>query len=324
MKKVLITSRSFGKTSDKPLEILRNADIEYTLMGENFDEEEFKKVIPQYDALIIGAHTFDPEDMKRCSNLKIIAKHGAGVDNIDLAEAAKLGITVTNVPAMNANAVADLAFGHIVNISRGISNADKEVHNGEWKTYTGKDVYKKVLGLIGFGSIAKNVGRRAKGFSMKVLAYDPFVKELPEEFKDYVELVDFQTIVKESDIISIHVPLTEDTKDLFDKETIYNMKKEAYLVNTARGGIINEQDLYECMKEGYLSGAALDVVEEEPIDLNNPLLTLENAVITPHMGMYSIEAISAVSIACAENIVKRFRGEKPDYIIVEGGHLSYA
>ncbi|SNS17680.1 D-isomer specific 2-hydroxyacid dehydrogenase, NAD binding domain [Anaerovirgula multivorans] len=190
------------------------------------------------------------------------------------------------------------------------------MHNGEWKPYIGKDVYKKVLGLVGFGAIAKNVARRANGFSMQVLVYDPFVTEVPDVFKNYVQLVDFDTLVKESDIISIHVPLTDETKDLFDKQTIYSMKKEAFLINTGRGGIINEVDLYECMKSGHLGGVALDVVEVEPMTKDNPLLTLENLIVTPHIGMYSLEAISAVSIVCAQNIVKKLKGEAPDYLIV--------
>ncbi|MPW25415.1 hydroxyacid dehydrogenase [Alkalibaculum sp. M08DMB] len=315
MKKVLITSRSFGKTSEKPIQILEEAGLDITLLGSDFSEEKFKEIIQDYDALIIGAHKFDVEDMKRCSKLKIICKHGAGLDNIYLDDAKELGIVVTNVPAMNSNAVADLAFGHILNISRGISISSEKVRNGEWKTYTGRDVYKKTLGLVGFGAIAKNVARRANGFDMKVLAYDPFLKEVPDEFKDYVTLVDFNTIVKDSDFISIHVPLTDETKDLFNKETILSMKEEAYLINTGRGGIINEMELYECMVAGHLSGAALDVVEVEPINADNPLLKLENVVITPHMGMYSLEAISAVSIVCAENVAKMLKGETPNYIV---------
>lgn len=316
MDKVLITSRSFGRVSDKPLQILKDAGIDYTLMGADFDERKFRELVPDYDALIIGAHKFYPEDMKRCPNLKIICKHGTGLDNIYLDTAKELGITVTNVPAMNSNAVADLAFGHILNASRGISIANARVHAGEWKTYTGRDVYKKVLGLAGFGAIAKNVARRARGFSMQVLAYDPYVKEVPDEFRDYVRLVDFDRLIKESDIISIHVPLTAETRNLFNKQAIYGMKKEAYLINTSRGGIIDEADLYECMKNGHLSAAALDVAEVEPMERDNPLLTLENVTVTPHMGMYSVEALSAVSIVCAQNVVKKLHGEIPDYVIV--------
>lgn len=316
MKKVLVTSRSFGKTSPKPFEVLEAAGIEYTLMGADFDQEKFKKVIHEYDALIIGAHPFYPEDMQRCKNLKIIAKHGAGLDNIYLDDAKKLGIRVTNVPAMNANAVADLAFAHILNISRGISITNERVHKGEWKTFIGKDVFEKTLGLIGFGAIAKNVARRAKGFSMQVLVYDPFITEVPEEFKDFVTLADLDTVTEESDIISIHVPLTDSTKYLFNKERIMKMKKEAYLVNTGRGGIIHEQDLYECMKNGHLGGCAVDVTEQEPIEKDSPLLELENFVVTAHIGMYSMEAINAVSVVCAENVAKMLNGEEPRFIIV--------
>lgn len=316
MKKVLVTSRSFGKTSDQPFKILKNGGFEYTQMGTNFDDNVFSKEIVNYDALIIGAHTFHGEDMERCKKLKIICKHGAGLDNINLKKAKELGITVTNVPAMNADAVADLAFAHILNSSRGVSQANTWVHDGQWKTFIGRDVFGKTLGIIGFGAIAKNVARRASGFSMKVLAYDPYIKEVPEEFKDYVTLCNFETAVTQSDIVSIHVPLTEETKGLFDKKIIMRMKKEAILINTGRGGIIDEEDLYDCMKQGQLIGAALDVFAKEPITMDNALLTLENVVITPHIGMYSVEAINAVSVACAENAVKKFTGIQPMYVVV--------
>jgi len=317
MQKVLVTSRSFGKTTDRPFQILQEAGLEYTLMGSDFSQEAFARAVPDYDALIIGAHPFDTADMERCGKLKIICKHGAGLDNIDLEKAREMGITVTNVPAMNANAVADLAFAHILNLCRGVSLTNAWVHQGQWKTFIGRDVYQKTLGLVGFGAIAKNVALRARGFSMKVLAYDPYVKELPGEFSDYVTLCDFETAVTQSDIVSIHVPLTEETRNLFDKQTLMKMRKDAYLVNTGRGGIINEADLYTCMKEGWLTGAALDVTETEPIQTGNPLLTLENVVVTPHIGMYSREALGAVSVICAENAVKKLSGVPPRFMVVE-------
>jgi D-3-phosphoglycerate dehydrogenase len=154
MKKVLITSRSFGKTSSEPFSILEQGGVSYTMMGADYSDEKFSQVVADYDGIILGAHQFCVEDMERCENLKIIAKHGAGIDNIDVDKAKELGITVTNVPAMNANAVADLAFAHILNSSRGVSLTNKWVQKGQWKTYIGKDVYAKTLGLIGFGNIA--------------------------------------------------------------------------------------------------------------------------------------------------------------------------
>lgn len=313
--KILITSRSFGKTSNEPFKILQNSGIEYTLMGTNFDDNTFKEVIPEYDGLIIGAHEFCVEDMENCPNLKIICKHGAGLDNIHLEDAKRLGITITNVPAMNGNAVADLTFGHILNISRGISTTNTQVHNGQWKSFIGKDVYKKSLGLIGFGAIAKNVARRAKGFDMAVKAYDPFVTEVPEEFKSFVELCDLEDVLKTSDIVSIHVPLLDSTRNLLNKESMAKMKQGAYLVNTSRGGIVNEEDLFEYLSNGHLGGAAIDVVENEPMAKDHKLLTLDNFVVTPHIGMYSLEAINAVSMVCAENITKKLRGETPKFVV---------
>jgi D-3-phosphoglycerate dehydrogenase len=316
MERVLVTSRSFGKTSEKPFDILRDARLEYVLMGADYSDEAFAEAVPDFDALIIGAHDFAPETMARCNKLKIVCKHGAGLDNIDLETAKKLGITVTNVPAMNANAVADLAFAHILGISRGVTLANNWVHEGRWKTFIGRDVFQKTLGLMGFGAIAKNVARRAAGFSMKVLACDPYIKGMPAEFSDYVTLCGFETMISKSDIVSIHVPLTDGTRDLFDKGTLMKMKKEAVLVNTGRGGIINERDLYECMSAGHLLGAALDVTQAEPIEKDNLLLELENVVITPHIGMYSLEAINAVSVTCAENVAKKLRGETPSFVVV--------
>lgn len=312
----MITSRSFGSVSDKPFEILEEASLLHTMMGKGFDQELFEKHIVDYDALIIGAHPFPKEVMKKCVNLKIIAKHGAGLDNIDLEAARELGIRVTNVPAMNANAVADLAFGHILNVARGITACSNLVKKGQWKTYIGVDVFNKTLGILGFGAIAKNVARRAKGFSMKVLAYDPFVKELPEEFRDYVELADLDSVIRQSDFLSIHVPLTEETRNMLNYERLSAMKKEAFLINTGRGGIVNEEDLYRVLTENRLKGAALDVTEIEPVDAHHPLLSLDNVIITPHIGMYSQEAINAVSVTCAENVANYFLGENMRFEVV--------
>jgi len=316
MQKVLVTSRSFGQQSKEPIDILTNFGLSYTLMGADFSEQKFAQEVSQYDALIIGAHPFDPKDLEKCQNLKIIAKHGTGLDNIPMDSAKKLGVTVTNVPAMNSNAVADLAFAHILNISRGVSIASAGVKQGSWKTYMGRDVYAKTLGLIGFGAIAKNVAKRASGFSMKVIVFDPFVKEVPVEMAGYVTLCDLNTVIAQSDIISIHAPLTPETKDMFNREAPLKMKKDAILVNTGRGGVVNESDLYDCMKNGHLFGAALDVTELEPIQKDSPLLKLDNVVITPHIGMYSLEATSAVSVVCAKNVVKKLGGQTPDFVIV--------
>lgn len=316
MKKVLVTSRSFGKVSTEPMDLLQQAGLEVTLLGTDYTDEKFNEVIADYDALIIGAHPFPTEIMEKCKKLQIIAKHGAGLDNIVLPAAKEQNITVTNVPAMNSNAVADMTLAHMLNICRNLSVCADQVKQGKWATRVGRDMFGKTLGLIGFGAIAKNVARRVQGFSMKVIAYDPYVTEVPEEFASFVRLGTLDEVMEGGDFVSIHVPLTNETRDMFNYDSMLRMKSGAFLINMGRGGIINEADLYKVLKEGHLGGAAMDVTEFEPIQKDNPLLTLENCVITPHIGMYSFEAINAVSVACAKNVVKKLSGETPDYVVV--------
>ena len=306
--KVLITSRSFGKIGDSAKKILEDAGIEITNISANFDQAEFERIIPEFDALIIGAHDFSEADMERCPKLKIICKHGVGLDNIHVSKAKELGIAVCNAPGTNSNAVADLALGLMLSVCRKISHSAALVREGVWKSHIGEDVCGKTLGLLGFGAIAKGVARRARGFGMKILAYDPFVTQLPEEFEGWVELCDMEKVITSCDILSVHIPLTPETKNTISTAELAKMKQGSYVINTARGGIVNEMALYEALKSGHLNGAAMDVVESEPMTPDHPLLSLDNVVVTPHIAMYSKEAINAVSLICAENVVACLTG----------------
>ena len=306
--KVLITSRSFGKIGDSAKKILEDAGIEITNISANFDQAEFERIIPEFDALIIGAHDFSEADMERCPKLKIICKHGVGLDNIHVSKAKELGIAVCNAPGTNSNAVADLALGLMLSVCRKISHSAALVREGVWKSHIGEDVCGKTLGLLGFGAIAKGVARRARGFGMKILAYDPFVTQLPEEFEGWVELCDMDKVITSCDILSVHIPLTPETKNTISTAELAKMKQGSYVINTARGGIVNEMALYEALKSGHLNGAAMDVVESEPMTPDHPLLSLDNVVVTPHIAMYSKEAINAVSLICAENVVACLTG----------------
>ena len=234
-KKVLITSRSFGKISDEPLNILKDAGFEVTMKGKDFDQAEFEAMIPEYDALIIGAHEFPESVMQRCPRLKIICKHGAGLDNIHLDQAKALGIAVCNVPGTNSNAVADLTFGLMLSVARNIVSTNRWVHEGKWQTAIGVDVCGKTLGLMGFGAIAKNVARRAHGFQMRVLAYDPYVKELPQEFRDYVTLCGQEEVLTGCDFLSLHLPLTDETRGMIAGPELARMRRGSYVINCARG-----------------------------------------------------------------------------------------
>lgn len=313
-KKVLITSRSFGQVSEEPLNILKENGIEVDFQNDEYNEEKFQSIIGNYDALIIGAHEFSSKAMEKAKKLKIICKHGAGLDNINLEAARKYNIRVTNVPATNSNAVADLAFGLMLDVARKISFAASRVKDGLWERVIGTDVCYKTLGVIGFGAIGKNVAKRAGGFGMKVLAYDPYVTDLPDGFP-HVSLVTFEDVIKQSDFISVHVPLNDATRNLIGREQMEMMKKGAFIINTSRGGIVNEEALYEYLKNGHLAGAGLDVTEKEP-PTDSPLLTLDNVTVVPHIGMYSKEAINAVSVICARNVVKMLNNEQPDHIVV--------
>lgn len=306
--KVLITSRSFGQIGNAAKNILLDAGIEIVNKSVGFSMEEFQNIIPEFDALIIGAHDFSEADMERCPNLKIICKHGVGLDNIHLNKAKELGIAVTNAPGTNSNAVADLAFGLMLSVARKIDYSSEMVHQGIWKSHIGQDVCYKTLGLLGFGAIAKNVARRARGFGMTVLTYDPFVKELPEEFQDFVKLCSFNEVVESCDFLSVHMPLTPETKYIVNADVMSRMKNGAYVINTARGGIVEEEALYNALVSGHLNGAAMDVVESEPMGKEHKLLSLPNVVVTPHIGMYSEEAIDAVSQICARNVVACLTG----------------
>ena len=313
--KILVTSRSFGQVSEEPIKLLEqnNCSIDFKKESGLYGEEDFLKVIGEYDAVIVGADHMTAKVIEAGKKLKIICKHGAGVDNIDCEKAKEMGIPVTNVPATNSDAVADFAFGLILNIARKISANAFEVKRGKWNKDIGVDVCKKTLGIIGCGAIGRRVAKRGQGFDMRVLGYDPYVKESAN--LSNIELVDLETLIKESDFISIHVPLTPDTRNLISSKEMHQMKKGAFIINTARGGIVDENALYQFLTNGHLGGAALDVTEQEPIQADSPLLKLDNVIITSHIASYSKESLNAVSMACAKNIIKIINNETPDNIV---------
>lgn len=315
-RKILITSRSFGKIDDTPCGILQEAGYEITNIGASFDQTAFERMVPDYDALIIGAHEFPQETMERCKKLKIICKHGVGLDNIHLEKARELGIAVCNAPGTNSNAVADLTFGLMLSAARNIQRSSLNVLKNVSQSVIGVDVCCKTLGLLGFGAVAKCVARRAKGFSMKVLAYDPYVREVPREFAGDVTLSGLDELLRSCDYLSIHIPLTEETHYMIGAAQLASMKAGSILVNTARGGIVDEKALYDALVSGHIAAAAMDVVEHEPVTADHPLLRLDNVIITPHVGMYSREAINAVGLICAQNAAAYALGKPLQHQVV--------
>lgn len=290
--------------SKKGLEILERAkNIQYDVKI-GLSPEELKKILPQYDAIIIRSETKLKADIIEAGNrLRVIGRAGIGLDNVDIPAATKKGIVVMNTPQENAIAAAEHTIALMLSISRKIPQATASMRAGKWekKRFMGVELYQKTLGLVGIGVIGTIVADRARGLRMKVIGYDPYLSPDVAEKKG-VELVSFDELLSRSDFISVHTPLTEETKNLIDRNAISKMKKGVILINCARGGIINEKDLYEGIQSGKVAGAALDVFEKEPA-IGNPLVELEEVVCTPHLGASTEEAQENVAIAIAQQVV---------------------
>lgn len=302
------------------------------MLREKFDVEvsDYDGVIPRkmllekvkgVDAILsLLTDTIDAEVMDAAgSNLKVIANYAVGYNNIDVEEATKRGIMVTNTPGVLTETTADLAWALMMAIARRIVEADRFVREGKFRGWEpmlllGTDVHGATLGIVGFGRIGQAMARRALGFNMKVLYYDN--ARVPEQVEKELKAayVDLPTLLRESDFVSLHVPLTKETHHLIGEKELRMMKKGAYLINTARGPVVDEKALVKALKEGWIKGAALDVFENEP-EVEPELLKLENVVLAPHIASASYATRSRMSIMAAENIIKALSGEIPPNLV---------
>lgn len=264
--------------------------------------QELKEAIKDYDALIVRSATkVTKEIIEAGANLRVIGRAGVGLDNVDLDAATQKGIIVMNTPAGNTISTCEHTVSMILSLSRNIPQANASMKKAEWKRskFMGIEVYGKTLGVIGFGRIGKEVAKRALSFGMKVIVYDPFLsREVAEGLG--VEVIELREILERSDFITVHTPLTDETKHLISQKEFVIMKKGVRIVNCARGGIIDEQALCDAIKEGKVSGAALDVFEKEPLPADSELLKFDNIIVTPHLGASTEEAQINVSIEVAE------------------------
>jgi glyoxylate reductase len=298
------------------------------IIKEHFDAEVWpeyapppKKVIIEktanVDALVsLLSDKIDAEVFNAAPKLKIVSQLAVGFDNIDLSEATKRGIYVTNTPEVLTDTTADFAWALLMAIARRIVEADKYVRTGKWKVgwhpemLQGRDVYGATMGIVGAGRIGYEVARRARGFKMKILFYD--VVPRPEIEKDFdAKKVELETLLREADFVSVHVPLMKETFHLINEEKLRLMKKTAYLINNSRGSVVDEKALYKALKEGWIAGAGLDVFEQEPTPVDNPLLRLDNVVVAPHISSASYETRSRMAEMVAENLVAFFGRRKP-------------
>jgi D-3-phosphoglycerate dehydrogenase len=289
--------------SDKAVDILRSSNLDVDVKTD-LKKEDLQAIIGGYDALVVRSATKVTRDIiEKADKLKVIGRAGIGVDNVDVEAATEKGIVVMNTPQGNALAAAEHALALMFALARKIPLADRTMKEGKWekKLLMGVEVYEKTLGVIGIGNIGMIVAEKAVALGMKVIAYDLYVsKEVAAE--KGIELVDLGTLLSRSDFISVHVPMLKDTKDLLNKDKLAKTKKGVFIVNTARGGIVNEKDLYQAIEEGQVAGAALDVFEQEPPPGNHPLVASEKVIATPHLGASTKEAQSKVAIDIANQI----------------------
>jgi glyoxylate reductase len=302
------------------------------IIREKFESEVWPDYAPPPKKLIIEkaakvdalatllSDKIDAEVFDAAPNLKIVAQMAVGFDNVDVAEATKRGIYVTNTPGVLTETTADFAWALLMAVARRVVEADKYVRSGQWKVgwhpmmLQGRDIYGATLGIVGLGRIGCAIALRAKGFNMKVLYHD--VIRRPDYEKEYdLKFTDVDTIFKTADFITINTPLTKETRHLVDEKKLRMMKKTAYIVNNARGPIVDQNALYKALKEGWIAGAALDVFEEEPTPVDNPLLKLDNIVVAPHISSASFETRAKMAEMVAENLIAFFEGKTPPNLV---------
>ncbi len=300
-KKVLVSD----KLSDAGLQILKSAAGIVVDYKPGLSEDDLAAAIGEYDGLVIRSGSkVTAKVIAKAENLRVIGRAGIGVDNVDVPVASRKGIVVMNTPTGNAVTTAEHALSLLMSLARKIPQATASMRGGKWEKtkFEGKEIAGKTLGVIGMGNIGRIVADRAQGLKLKVIAFDP-VLNAEKAASLGIELVSVDALLTRSDFITIHAPLTPETKNLFCTANFAKMKKGALLVNAARGGIVNEQDLEVALKEGKIAGAALDVFDKEPCDPEHPLLKLENVICTPHLGASTAEAQERVALEIAEQVV---------------------
>ena len=309
MAKVLITTIPFAEKNYLPFKLLENAGIEYLInpFTKKITEDQLAEIVTDFDAIIAGTEPITENVMERASNLKLISRVGIGLDSVDLLAAQKRGIKVSYTPDAPAPAVAELTLGLMLTLLRSVHVSNSQMHRGLWYRFYGRRLEEVTVGIIGMGRIGTRVLKKMKGFDTPEILVNDISpnRELDSEYK--LEWTSKETIYKEADIISLHLPLTHLTKNMIRKEHLQTMKPDAILINTSRGGIVNEEDLYEFMQSGQLSGVAIDVFENEPY--NGPLKEIERCLLTAHMGSMSIDCRSRMEIEATNEAVNFLKGK---------------
>lgn len=306
---------SHNKIAEKAIRLLNQHDID-VFFSPPYDPSDVvakRAAELEIDGLMVRQGRINAEVIAASPKLKVIAKHGVGVDNVDIAAAAKLGIPVLRAMGSNSRAVAEHTIALALSLIKEVLPLDRAVKRGEWPkpTFTGKDVLGATIGLIGYGGIGRETARMAEALGMEVVVHDPFAPEAAEA-DGFVSIGDIDAMLPSVDVLSIHCPLTATTRNLIDARRLGLMKKSAVLVNTARGGIINEADLARALAGGTIAGAALDSFANEPPPADSPLWTLETLIATPHIGGVTYGSADAMAVIAAQHIISVLDGNPPD------------
>ncbi len=306
--KVLITTVPFGEKNRLPLDLLEKYGIEYLInpLNRKLTENELTEMLSDFDAIIAGTDKISKKVIDKASKLKHISRVGIGLDGVDLIEAKKRGIKVSYTPDVPAPAIAELTLGMMLTLLRSTHVSNSKMHQGNWHRIFGRRLSNVTIGLIGVGRVGTRIIKHLQSFdSPKILAND--LSNLVKELNLPVQWTSKEQIFKEADIITLHLPLTGLTKNSIKEEHLLLMKKDAIIINTSRGGIINEKDLYNVMKSGHLSGAAIDVFEQEPY--NGPLKEIERCFLTSHIGSMSVDCRIKMEIEATEEAVRFLKGQ---------------
>jgi len=310
--KVVITDCDHGSIEEEKREFGRiGAEL---ILAQIKEEEDLIRVCKDADGLLNQYALLTRKVLEKLLKCKVIGRYGVGIDSVDLKAATDLGIIVANVPDYCVDEVADQALSMILALIRKTAFFDQKVKSNEWDFRQGRPIHRikgKTLGLIGSGRIGLEVAKRISAFGVRVITFDPYLQKTPEG----IELMDFDTVLKESDFITIHCPLNESTRHLLGEKEFQKMEKKPLVINTSRGPIIDEMALIQALTKKQVSGAGLDVLEKEPPDPRNPLLKMENVIIAPHISFYSEESISELKRRTAENVSSVLLGKWPRSVV---------
>lgn len=315
-KKVLVTATNYSTLCKEAKALLEQNQID--VIENPHDRpmtfEELREVISDIDGVVAGVDSWNEAVFQLAPHLKVISRFGVGVDNIDLEKAKEYGIHVTNAPRLNSNAVAELTINLILNSLRNTVHLHHTTQQGNWDRFVGVELKGKKVGLLGFGNIAQNVAKKLQGFDVEMYAYDKFPNE-EIAGKYNVTFLSYEEILKKCDIVSMHLPHMDETHHFMNKERFRQMKEGAFFINTSRGGLVDEQALYEALHSDHLQAAAIDVYEKEPTKSTNPLFQLKNIITTPHTAAETYETYHFVGLLTAQAIVDVFQNKKPNNLL---------